>query len=1032
MESPGSAQRNNAGYGHAVAIGVDGEQPPATPPDVPTPDRAPTPLRTYLARLFLGTTAPLVLLASILIYNVLSGERETVRQSMVDVARTLSGSLDAEVGRTMLALQVLAMSDAIDARDWDRFRGQASHIRTLHQRMSNIVINAPDGTSVLNLRVPKNAPIPPSNNDAFIKAAREGKSYVSNVFTSPTSGKTAVSVVVPVVRDGQTIYVLAATMESDLWTAWLKDQIPAQAIAAVDDRNGIIFARSERPEAFVGQPAAPAVRAAYVGATAGVTKAKNREGLEIYAAFHASATTGWHTIIVMPAEAVDAALQQYVVALAGGSLLVLVLAYLAAAMFARPLRSGTLQLRDSITAVGEGRRPGHVALPVAELDEAQRSAERAADLLASARNALQNRTDQVEALVAGAPMGVCLVDAELRLSAINPAAHRLFHDVAIVNGMSFAEALHSLWGDRADEVLKCVRHTLDTGEPSAIDEFSEGRADLTYEWRMERLPLPDGGHGVVCYFRDISAQVQTREDLVRQREELQTTLDVIPVGIAIAHDPEANQISVSPRFSQMLGLAAGINASLTGPGGDKLPFRCVRGGVPVALEELPMQVAARTGREVRAVEFDLELADGRVLHMMVNAAPLFDADGRVRGSIGAHVDISSLKEAQLALEAADRQKNEFLATLAHELRNPMAPIRFAAELLRRDASPATLEQARQTIDRQSAHLSRLLDDLLDLSRITRNVIELRREPVELRRVLQAAMENVRPLAEEQRHRLHLDIVGTALWVNGDPARLLQVVDNLLNNACKYTEPGGDINVSARVVDKQCEIRVSDTGVGLAPEMLPAMFRLFSQVHPAIASAKGGLGIGLAVVRRLVELHGGSITVESSGLHRGSTFIVRLPLLETVAAPHVERAPAADEAGTDLRRLSVLVVDDNIDAVTTLSAMLELVGVSVAQAYTAADAYSAAERLRPDVAILDIGLPDGSGNDVARRIRAQPWGKDMLLVAQTGWGQKEDRDRTAAAGFDTHLVKPVEPRQIIALLTGFAHRPARFDEAPASG
>lgn len=267
----------------------------------------------------------------------------------------------------------------------------------------------------------------------------------------------------------------------------------------------------------------------------------------------------------------------------------------------------------------------------------------------------------------------------------------------------------------------------------------------------------------------------------------------------------------------------------------------------------------------------------------------------------------------------------------------------------------------------------------------------------------------------------MQVEGDALWVNGDPARLLQIVDNLLNNACKYTEPGGRIKVSARAVGKDCEIRVSDTGIGLAPEMVPVMFTLFGQVHPTFTASKGGLGIGLAVVRRLVELHGGSITVESAGLHKGSTFTVLLPRLDGMAPSGPERRQA-DEEHSDLRRLRVLVVDDNVDAAATLATVLEMVGISVSQAFTAAEAFSTAERLRPDVAILDIGLPDGSGTDVARRIRAEPWGKSMFLVAQTGWGQKEDRERTTAAGFDTHLVKPVEPRQLIALLTGFAHRP----------
>jgi CheY-like chemotaxis protein len=291
----------------------------------------------------------------------------------------------------------------------------------------------------------------------------------------------------------------------------------------------------------------------------------------------------------------------------------------------------------------------------------------------------------------------------------------------------------------------------------------------------------------------------------------------------------------------------------------------------------------------------------------------------------------------------------------------------------------------------------------------------------LHAIVNAAVENARQVAEERHHRLETDIDEGPLWVHGDPARLLQIVDNLLHNACKYTEDGGRITVRVRREGEHCTIDVSDTGVGIAPDKATAVFTMFGQVNPAMQATKGGLGIGLAVVRRLVELHGGSIAVRSEGLGKGSTFTVTLPILEHLEPPATSDDAPVGAMTDELRRLKVLIVDDNVDAVETLAMVLGIAGVKTTTAYSAAQAIAVAEVVQPEVVLLDVGLPDGSGLDVARRMRATEWGKRALLVAITGWGRTEDRARTAEAGFDTHLVKPIDANQVIALLTGYAHR-----------
>jgi PAS domain S-box-containing protein len=509
-------------------------------------------------------------------------------------------------------------------------------------------------------------------------------------------------------------------------------------------------------------------------------------------------------------------------------------------------------------------------------------------------------------------------------------------------------------------------------------------------------------------------------DLERREQELRTMFDVMPVGLLVAHDPRADNISISPSFASLTGLPAGENVSLSGPNHDRMPHRYEQNGRVLEADELTMQRAARKGEQVRDMELDMVFKDGRVLNLLGYAAPLFDDQGKLRGAIGANVDITALKKAQRALEAADRQKNDFLATLAHELRNPLAPIRYAIALLQRDPSRANVEKTLSIVDRQASHMARLLDDLLDVSRITRNAVELKREPVELHSVLSAAVENARPFIEAHLHRLAIDIDPEPLWVDGDPARLLQIVDNLLNNACKYTEDGGRITVHARREGDFCLIEVTDTGVGIAPEMAPAVFTMFGQVNPVVQAAKGGIGIGLAVVHQLVQLHGGSIAVRSPGLGKGTTFTVRLPRIEHAEPPSQSAAaPGAEDSA--LARLNVLVVDDNVDAADTLAMVLRIANVQTATAHTAAQALAAAETQRPDAILLDIGLPDGSGLDVAQRIRATDWGRKALLVAITGWGRDEDRARTVATGFDAHLVKPIDANEVIALLTEFAQR-----------
>jgi PAS domain S-box-containing protein len=431
--------------------------------------------------------------------------------------------------------------------------------------------------------------------------------------------------------------------------------------------------------------------------------------------------------------------------------------------------------------------------------------------------------------------------------------------------------------------------------------------------------------------------------------------------------------------------------------------------------------AAFDARRSSRLEYRLRRADGVYRWMLDCAVPRFMPDGTFAGYIGSCVDITehkqleeALRQRAEALTEADRQKDAFLAMLSHELRNPIAPIRNAAHILRlRTAENPALRRAAEIVERQAQHLARMVDDLLDVSRITWGRIELQPEPVSLDALLRQAGDNVRPLVEEREQTLSLSLPSEILWLEADPTRLVQVVTNLLHNAAKYTDPGGRIELSARREGSDAVIRIRDTGAGIAPELLPHVFDPFRQADRTLDRAQGGLGIGLTLVQRLVQLHGGTVTAHSEGPGRGSEFVLRLP---AIPGPPPERDGKKEPPESMAAGKRVLVVDDNRDAASSLADLLELQGHEVCVAFDGSEALVMARQQRPQVVLLDIGLPGIDGYEVARRMRDVPGLRDAVLVALTGYGHEEDRRRSREAGFDRHLVKPVNVEDLDAALT----------------
>lgn len=412
--------------------------------------------------------------------------------------------------------------------------------------------------------------------------------------------------------------------------------------------------------------------------------------------------------------------------------------------------------------------------------------------------------------------------------------------------------------------------------------------------------------------------------------------------------------------------------------------------------------------------------DGSETPIDDSAAPIRDRDGESQGAVLVFRDISDRKLAENTLREGERRKDEFLATLAHELRNPLAPLRNALYVASAPGSDhAAVANALQTMERQVAHMVRLVDDLMDVARITRGKLELRRQALSVQSLVRQALEACAPLLQKNGHEVAVALPPQAIYVEGDVMRLTQVLCNLIGNADKFTPPGGHIAVSARAVEGgEVSIAVKDDGIGIPQAMMERVFDLFSQVDRSLERERGGLGIGLSLARRITDMHGGALSAASAGEGKGSEFTLLLP---TVPAPAETPAPAA-AASAPRRALRILIADDNRDAGDSLATLLTLQGHTVSVVYDGEAAVEAARREQPQAVLLDIGMPRLNGYEAARRIRALPGGKGILLVALTGWGQDEDRRKSAEAGFDSHLVKPVEPAVLERVLADAGARP----------
>jgi signal transduction histidine kinase len=522
---------------------------------------------------------------------------------------------------------------------------------------------------------------------------------------------------------------------------------------------------------------------------------------------------------------------------------------------------------------------------------------------------------------------------------------------------------------------------------------------------IDEPDAPHGVGGVLVICTETTQQVLTERRLTAERERFAQLFEQAPTFMTVLRGPKHVVELANPGYMRLVGHRPVLGRPLA----DALPEAVEQG----YLDLLDKVYASGNAFLATAAAYSMQVEPGGpVVTRYVDFVyqPIKDADGSVSGIFVEGVDVTNRALADAALRDADRRKDEFLAMLAHELRNPLAPIRTAAEVIsRRAVNDVSAQRAAEVVRRQTTHLTRIVDDLLDVSRISTGHVVLKRETLLLSEVIDHAAETVAPLWREKQHEISMVASLEPLYVTGDLARLVQSFGNVMTNAAKYTEAGGKIGIQMTATAEAVKVVISDNGAGISAEFMPSIFDLFAQADRTLDRSQGGLGVGLSVVKKLVEMHGGTISAHSAGLGCGSVFEITLPR----AAP--PQAQAGDSSTAPVSSRRILVVDDNADAANSLSELLKLDGHATMPAFSAEDALSLSESFAPDVVLLDIGLPRMDGYEVAKQLRQSALRGNVTLIALTGYGQQEDRDRARAAGFDAHLVKPVDFAALAKLL-----------------
>lgn len=958
-------------------------------------------LRTYLFAVMLLATLPMAVLMSVHRVAEIRGQQARTEEELTASAAALAASVERQLQSSLEGLQVLAQSELFQ-------QGRIAALgRLLHGRprgdWDSVFLLDRQGTVVLDTAQRRGKAASEVLRSLHGQVLR-GEPAVSGL-SEQVPGDSWTAVAVPIVQNGQVRYVLGARMDESVWQ-WLSAAArrPAAAKAAVFDAQGRLLGASTasvpRGAALPADAAAEMTRA-----HAGMHRSSDVDGSAVYAAWRTSPLSGWRVRISVPAPPIDAAGRRAIgtaLATGGGSLLFgLLLAALVARRVAHPLRQ--------LAAAGSSALPGHVAVrEIAALRDALGAA-REQDVAAHA--ALQAKVQEFETLFASSPVGMAFAQ--------DPACRAIAHNAAMdaligAPGSAGAGAPRMLHHGRelapAEQPLQRAAALGERVSGLELELPSEGRPSTFVI--AHAVPLRDERgwpRGALSAFVDITERKHAEERLRATDRQMTLAQEAGHVGF-FHYLFDADRLSWTPGQCKLFGIEA-------------LPVGRLADWLGRVTEEDRERVerefwtACALRREKETLNYGVRRPDGSLRWLSSRVMLQYDASGRAARLVGVTLDVTDqvtterelakLTEravaAQQEAEAASRAKDEFLTMLSHELRNPLSAISAAVDVLE-TAQPdsGVAVEARLIIARQTRNLAHMLNDLLDVGRVIAGKILLARQPVNLAALVQRVEETLALTGEAAGHPLHLRL--QPVWVDADPVRIEQVVTNLVTNAIKYTPAGRPIRVGVGLEAETAVLEVQDAGLGIPPALLPRVFDLFVQGERGLDRRAGGLGIGLTLVRRLAEFHGGTVEVQSSD--EGSRFTVRLP---AIAAPQEEH----DGDAPPVRRRQVLVVEDNGDVLAALRAKLELDGHSVSTAADGIEGLQCLLRLRPEVSIVDIGLPGLTGFQLARHARAAGYAGRM--IAMSGYGAERDAREALVAGFDAFLVKPVDRAQLRASL-----------------
>ena len=919
-----------------------------------SPDRAggALTLRRRLLLLAAAAILPLAVTSAAALHALYTEQREQAQRAGLDLARALATAVDTELRLTVSALQSLAAIEVSNPgpEDLSTLYRVAVEVQRARPEWQTVLLATPDGRNLFSTGRPLGSPLPPPVDPQSFRDAVASRQPTIGTLARGAQGGEAFAVRVPVSEGGQLRYVLTAAVKPDaILQVVSRQRVPSDWIVSIFDAKAQRVARSRDHAGQLGTSPSPSLLKLWEQhPDEGTGTSTTLEGEHVYTAYSRLRSNGWVVSVGVPVDALDALARRSTLVYGGGLVLSIALGSLVAGLLARGIAAPIARLGEAARAIGRGVAPVQEPSKLPEVEAVS------AALVDAARQRERIAAERESLLVAERRAGAAAEQARRRLELLASAGEHLSRSLE---------------------------------EGTTLDAIGTVVVPAIADWC--RIDLLDE-HGVL------------QRKLTHHRDPAKRRLveDFVRTGSVSAQQPGSFPHVIATGQPYIANFTSWQDPAITDP----------------VLREFARLTDLRATCVVPLV------ARGRVLGAMgvvqaESGRRVSDEDGVLMQELAQRValaldNVRLYAEAQSALreaEVANRAKDEFLAMLGHELRNPLAPIASSLELMARRA-PAAIEPQRRVIERQVAHLSRLVDDLLDVSRIVSGKIRLVVERVDLRAVLERALESAQPVLAGRAPEVL--VPPRPVWVMGDPLRLAQVIGNLLSNAAKFSHAPDLIRIELSLQDGDLQLVVADEGIGMAPELLARVFDRFVQGEQALQRAQGGLGLGLAIARSLIQLHDGTIRAESDGPGRGSRFVVTLPAAEHEAAPVSPPAPASHAVASGAR---LLVVDDNADAAEALAELLRLEGYEVRVAGSGEEALRIVEAFAPHAAVLDIGLPSMDGYDLALALRANPRTRGMRLVALTGYGRAPDRARAQAAGFDDHFVKPAPLDELLARL-----------------